>query len=234
MILYHGSNREFNTIDLSKSKDKRDFGRGFYTTTIKEQAQQWGFNMFSRLGGDGIFLYEFEFLPSDDLAVKQFPKISNEWFDFILLNRTLGGLQHNFDIIQGPVANDKTFVTITGFIDGIYSREEAMLRLQHSKVNDQVSMHTEKAVSRLNLVNKRKTSDEKLLYNGQELNTVVSQKIERITRIISERENKSFTAAFDVFLTSCTYKSLKNTASLLWTENAEFIVDEFYREKQAT
>ena len=27
------------------------------------------------------------------------------------------------------------------------------------------------------------------------------------------------------------YKSLQNTASLLWTENAEFIADEYYREK---
>ncbi|MDR3224721.1 MAG: DUF3990 domain-containing protein [Clostridiales Family XIII bacterium] len=38
LILYHGSNQLFDTVDLSKSRDKRDFGRGFYTTTIREQA----------------------------------------------------------------------------------------------------------------------------------------------------------------------------------------------------
>ena len=63
MILYHGSNQDFSGVDLSKTKNRRDFGKGFYTTTIKEQAQQWGYTMFNRLGGDGIFLYEYEFSP---------------------------------------------------------------------------------------------------------------------------------------------------------------------------
>ena len=60
MNLYHGSNHDFDSIDLSKSKDRRDFGRGFYTTTIKEQVQQWGYNMYNRLGGDGIYLASIE------------------------------------------------------------------------------------------------------------------------------------------------------------------------------
>ena len=40
LILYHGSNCNFDTIDLQKSKDKRDFGKGFYTTTLPEQADE--------------------------------------------------------------------------------------------------------------------------------------------------------------------------------------------------
>ena len=232
MTIYHGSNHDFSCIDLSKSKDRRDFGRGFYTTTIKEQAQQWGHNMFNRLGGEGIFLYEFEFLPSPDLLLRQFSEISEEWFDFILANRTLGGIQHDFDFVQGPVANDKTFLTITGFIDGIFSREEAMRRLRHSKSNDQVSLHTERAIALLKLRDKRKTSSEKIVYNGQEINIFISQKIEHIVRIISEKEKIPFASAYGYFSASHIYKSLQVTASMLWTENAEFIADEYYREKQ--
>jgi len=232
MIVFHGSNHDFNSVDLSKSKNRRDFGKGFYTTTIKEQAQQWGYNMFNRHGGDGIFLYEFEFSPSDDLSSKQFTGITDEWFDFILANRTLGSIQHNFDFIQGPVANDKIFLSITSFIDGIISREEAMQRLRYSKSNDQVSLHTEKAVSCIVLRNKRKTSPEKTMYNGQDLNFFISNKIEHIVNIISEKENITFAFAYDAFSTSQIYKSLQNTASLLWTENAEFIVDEYYRGKK--
>jgi len=230
MILYHGSNHDFNNVDLSKSKDRRDFGKGFYTTTIKEQAQQWGYNMFNRQGGDGIFLYEFEFSPSSDLLSKRFLEISDEWFDFVLANRTLGGLQHNYDFIQGPVANDKTFLTITGFIDGIFSKEEAMRRLHYSKANDQVSLHTEKAVSLIKLKNKRKTASDKIIYNGQDLNFFISQKIEHIATIISDKEKIPFAFAYDSFSTSQIYKSLQNASSMLWTENAEFIVDEYYRE----
>jgi len=118
MILYHGSNQDFDDVALSKSKDRRDFGKGFYTTTIREQALQWGYNIFSRFGGDGIFLYVFEFLPSTDMISKSFSKISDEWFDFILENRIHGGLRHEFDFVQGPVADDKTILTISGFIDG--------------------------------------------------------------------------------------------------------------------
>jgi hypothetical protein len=231
MILYHGSNQDFNTVDLSKSKDKRDFGKGFYTTTIKEQALQWGYTMFSRLGGDGIFLYEFEFLPSPDLLSKRFSKISDEWFDFILSNRTIGGFHHNFDFVQGPVANDKIVLTITGFIDGLYAREEAMRRLRYSKANDQVSLHTEKAVSLLKLQEKRKTPYDKIMYNGQELTFLIVQKIEHIVGIIAEREKISFDAAYSNFIASTIYKSLQNPASLLWAESAEFIVDEFYCEE---
>ena len=85
---------------------------GFYTTTIREQALQWGYNMVNRFGGEGVFLYEFEFSPSGSLKSKQFPDISDEWFDFILSNRVSDVLQHDFDYVQGPVANDKTVLTI--------------------------------------------------------------------------------------------------------------------------
>jgi len=231
MNLYHGSNHDFSKVDLSKSKERRDFGKGFYTTTIKEQAQQWGYTMFNRFGGDGIFLYEYEFNPSLDLVSKCFPEISDEWFDFILANRTIKGLQHNFDFIKGPVANDKIFLTITGYIDGIYSKEEAMRRLRYNKSNDQISLHTERAISLLILKNKNITSPKKIIYNGQDLSFFISQKIENIINIIAENEKMSFTSAYNIFSSSAIYRSLQNTASLLWTESAEFIVDEYYREK---
>jgi hypothetical protein len=230
MIIYHGSNHDFNKVDISKSKDRRDFGRGFYTTTIKEQALQWGYNMFSRSGGDGIFLYEYEFSPSADLSSKRFSKISDEWFDFILSNRTIGGLQHNFDFVRGPVANDKTVTTITGFIDGLYTRTEAMRRLRYCKTNDQVSLHTERAILLLNLREKRKIPDNKILYNGQELTFVLVQKIDHIVSIIAEKENISFDSAYTNLKEKKIYISLQNPESLLWTESAEFIVDEYFRE----
>jgi hypothetical protein len=232
MILYHGSNQSFNNVDLSKSKDRRDFGKGFYTTTIREQALQWGYNMFNRFGGEGIFLYELDFSPSGSLKSKQFPEISDEWFDFILSNRVSSGLQHNFDFVQGPVANDKTVLTITGFIDGIFTREEAMRRLRYSKSNDQVSLHTERAVSFLKLRDKRKSSFDKILYNGQELNFLIAQKTEHTVSIIAEKENASFDSAYANFLSSKIYKSLQVSVSMLWAENAEFIADEYFREKQ--
>jgi hypothetical protein len=231
MILYHGSNQDFDSVDLSKAKERRDFGKGFYTTTIREQALQWGYNMFNRFEGSGIFLYEFEFFPSVELKSKLFSNICDEWFDFILANRSSDVLQHDFDFVQGPVANDKTVLTITGFLDGLFSREEAMKRLRFSKANDQVSLHTEKAVSLLKLREKRKAHDDKIMYNGQELTFLIVQKTEHVVSLIAEKENISFDSAYTNFSASKIYKSLQTPTSMLWAENAEFIADEYFREK---
>jgi len=234
MTLYHGSNQDFQSVDLAKSKNRRDFGKGFYTTTIKEQALQWGYNMVNRFGGDVIYLYVFNFSPSPDLKSKQFPNITDEWFDFILSNRTASGVQHDFDFIQGPVANDKIVFTITGFLDGLYSKEEAMQRLRYSKTNDQVSLHTEKAVSLLELKEKRETPFDKTMYNGQDLSFLIVQKIEQVVSLIAEKENILFDSAYKNFSVSRIYTILQNTASMLWAENAAFITDEYYREKNKT
>ena len=66
-------------------------------------------------------------------------------------NRKQGRIQHNYDIMIGPVANDNTMVTVNRFVQGIYTADEAIDRLRFSVVNDQVSFHTEKAVSCLRL-----------------------------------------------------------------------------------
>lgn len=38
MILYHGTNVAFDSIDLSKSKPNKDFGQGFYLSADYDQA----------------------------------------------------------------------------------------------------------------------------------------------------------------------------------------------------
>ena len=69
------------------------------------------------------------------------------------------------------------------------------------------------------------------MYNGQELASFVMRKIEHIVNMIAEKDGVSFDSAYAGFVESQIYRSLQNPASLLWAENAEFITDEFYREK---
>jgi len=158
MKLYHGSNCLFKKIDLSKSRDKRDFGRGFYTTTIKEQAVSWAEVIFDRYGGVGKFVYEFAFEENKDLKIKKFEETNKEWLKFISGNRNSGGIQHDFDVIIGPVANDKTNRTIALYIAGIYTAEMALELLKYNELNDQVSFHTEKALSFLILTGQENAS----------------------------------------------------------------------------
>ena len=81
MILFHGTNKHFDTIDLSTSKDKRDFGKGFYTTTIYEQAEKWAKNQLVRYGGDGSFVKEYEFNTDKNLKMKIFSEMNGEWLE---------------------------------------------------------------------------------------------------------------------------------------------------------
>jgi hypothetical protein len=152
--LYHGSNYDFAAVDLTKSKDKRDFGKGFYLTTLQSQAKDWAKTLFDRYGYTGIFVYEFEFTPCENLSIKQFDGLSEEWLNMVHDNRIKGGVQHSFDVVRGVVANDKTNRTLALFVEGIYTVEMAVQQLRHNKLNDQISIHTEKASACLKLINK--------------------------------------------------------------------------------
>jgi len=152
LTLYHGSNEVFEIVSLEKSRNRRDFGRGFYTTTIREQAEQWAASLYKRYSGDGKELYVFEFENDPDLKTKTYEGLTLEWLDMVKENRIRGGLQHDFDIVRGPVANDNTMPTIALYVDGTLNAEATLAQLAYLKANDQVSFHTERAVQALTLV----------------------------------------------------------------------------------
>lgn len=147
--LYHGSNKVFQEISLESSRNRRDFGRGFYTTANRQQAEQWAASLYKRYGGDGKELYIFEFEENPDFRVRTFDGLTLEWLDMVKENRVRGGLQHDFDIVKGPVANDNTMPTIALYVDGTLSAEATLVQLAFFKANDQVSFHTEHAIQAL-------------------------------------------------------------------------------------
>ena len=154
LTLYHGSNIDFEKPQLSKSRNRRDFGIGFYLTTIREQAEQWASTLYTRYGGKGAYLYTFLFDWSDDLSGKTFSGLNSEWLQMVKESRIVGGLQHDYDVVMGPVANDDTMPTLALYVDGTISEEAALVELAYFKANNQVSLHTEKAMSRLELTTK--------------------------------------------------------------------------------
>ncbi len=152
ITLYHGTDSDFDAIDLSKSLEKRDFGTGFYTTTISSQAERWALNKKTRNSSKHAYVYVYEAEIPDTITVKSFDGLSLEWLELVRVNRQHGGVQHSYDIVIGPVANDDTMLTVNRFIQGIYTAEEALERLRFSKANDQVSFHTVAAIACLKLV----------------------------------------------------------------------------------
>lgn len=147
LILYHGTNVLFEQADLKHSKDRRDFGKGFYTTTRKEQAEEWAHNMYIRYGGTGRYVMSYRLYLLPDLNIKVFRGLTYGWLNMIKDNRLLGGIQHGYDIIIGPLADDNTMRTVALYVAGIYTDKVALELLRSCKADDQVSIHTGKGMS---------------------------------------------------------------------------------------
>jgi len=74
---------------------------------------------------------------------------------------------------------------------------------------------------------------EKYIYKGRDLSFIIVRKIGRIVSLIAESNQCSFDEAYGDFLNSHTYKVLQETRSVMWYENVEFVVDEYFRELEA-
>lgn len=149
LYLFHGTTAVFDTISLEKSKNRRDFGKGFYTTVLESQSKEWGKRLRQRryAASAKYYVYEYAFRVSDDLSILRFNGMNLEWLDFVKENRKKGGIQHQYDVVIGPVADDRTSETISLYVNGTYTAEEALRRLTYDGVNNQISFHTEKALS---------------------------------------------------------------------------------------
>lgn len=148
MILYHGSYLEISKPELKFSRENVDFGRGFYTTPIYEQAVKWC-GKFKRRGKNGIVSrYQFDMENKEKWRVLEFETYSEEWLDFILNCRS-GKDITDYDVVIGGVANDKVFNTIELFFDGLIDKKEAINRLRYEKPNLQICFRSEKVIEAL-------------------------------------------------------------------------------------
>lgn len=155
MKLYHGSNVAIDVIDLSKSRPGKDFGKGFYLSADKQQAMEMAESKVAFLGGEPI-VTEFEFdeisITSGDLKVKTFHAYTEEWAKFVFDNRENYSDTpiHDFDIIYGPIANDKVGAQIRNFKNGSIDLDELMHRIKYLKgVTFQYYFGTEAAIKTL-------------------------------------------------------------------------------------
>lgn len=156
MILYHGTNIDFSEIDLAKSFPLKDFGQGFYLTTIREQAERMAKRKHETLGGKAI-VQEYEFdessLHKGDLKVLIFEGTTPEWATFIFNNRSRNkNYQHDYDIVVGPIADDGVAFLINQYTTGAVTLAQFTRMLKFKKLSDQYFFGTEKAVKLLSRI----------------------------------------------------------------------------------
>ena len=153
MKLYHGTNADFSAIDLSKSMPYKDFGSGFYLTTIYGQAKKFAERQGKSFGCKIIVqAYDFNemYLHDDSLKVLIFDNPSQDWADFIFKNRNHEmTFHHSYDIVVGPVADDGVAFLLTQYQEGMITLRQLSSRLRYKKMNDQYCFGTNKAVELL-------------------------------------------------------------------------------------
>ncbi|WP_295729056.1 DUF3990 domain-containing protein [uncultured Muribaculum sp.] len=154
MTLYHGSNIEIDRIDLDKCRPYKDFGKGFYLTDIRRQAERMAARTVKMFRGEPT-LTSYEFDPEEaarqGLRIKIFNSPDEEWARFIMDNRDINVKQpcHYYDIVIGPVADDTIARLLRMFTENFISEQQLVKELTFSETTSQYFFHTEATIKML-------------------------------------------------------------------------------------
>ena len=160
MILYHGSTVEVQQPRILKSEIGRDFGFAFYTTDIQAQAERWARRramIESRRAKAAIqpivSVYEWDEEAAKQLRFLQFDGASMDWLELVVTCRSRTDYSHNYDIVEGKIANDNVGETVSYVMQGIMRREDAIERLRFEQINNQIAFCTEASLYTLHFQN---------------------------------------------------------------------------------
>ena len=214
MTVYHGSYVEIKQIDLTKSELHRDFGQGFYVTKFKHHAENWA-KRKSRFKHGG-FVTEYEFhhsaLVSRKCKIKQFANYNEEWLDFVVLNRNDQNPipAHDYDIVEGPVADDKVQNRIEDYLNGEITKADFLEDLKWHEETHQICFCTIASLQFL-----RKMDKGKMVSKLSHINEPLIEKFS----FDSGMDEKT---AAETFFSSATFSKLADTSTGLcensWTD----------------
>lgn len=155
ITLFHGGSDIIKSPEIREPNRTLDFGKGFYLTSTEPQAFDW---VKRRIQNDhistgyvNVYNVEIDAL-SDYLNVKIFDSPSDEWLDFVMNNRRVPGFNHNYDIVIGPVANDRVYTAFALFEAGTLSREGLITELKTYRLVDQYLFHSVEALAQLKFI----------------------------------------------------------------------------------
>ena len=136
MKLYHTSTIEIVHPNVKYSRNHLDFGKGFYLTTMEQQAKNYA-QRFLRRDEDAVMnVYELDEDLKGFTRIK-FEAYDGQWLDYVTACRK-GNPHPIYDIIEGGIADDQVFDTIDLYFSGIYNREQTLNQLRYKYPNHQI------------------------------------------------------------------------------------------------
>ena len=222
MKVYHGSYTKVDRIDLSKCKPNKDFGRGFYVTKFRNHAEEWAKVIGEKYGTEG-FVSEYEFSENDFTKsickIKYFEAYNEEWLDFVVKNRDKNRetSAHDYDIVIGPVADDKVQNTLRLYLKGKISKEKFLKMLTYHEETHQICFCKLNSLQTIDRIDDTPTYDI----------VIISEPI--IERLITDF-NFEQEKATNLFFGSDTYNKLSDTETKLykkdWIEINKLLLNE--------
>ena len=144
-----------------RCKTPLDFGGGFYATTSESQAKSWAIKVAYRNNNNHrcVNRYEFDLEKAKlELTVIHFEIADEKWLDFICDNRS-GKSTGDYDIVIGPVADDRVYRVVVEYENGDLDKETALKNLKTESLCDQILFHTEKALKYLKYIDTEVTPE---------------------------------------------------------------------------
>lgn len=153
ITLFHGSNVNVPKPLVKVGRGKVDFGQGFYLTKLHEQAVSWAEVIAERKGRNAkavlsSYLFDYDSVKSAGYKVKVFEAYNREWLDYVVDCRKGGKMQHQYDMVEGGIANDNVIDTVEDYEKGIITAEQALGQLKYKKVNHQICILNQEIVDK--------------------------------------------------------------------------------------
>ena len=227
MKVYHGSHTKIEKIDLSLCRPYRDFGRGFYVTKFLRHAESWSINVSRRYKKTQAVVTEFEYCENaftqSICKIKHFESYNAEWLDFVVMNRNKNNPIpiHDYDIVEGPVADDKIQNRIDIYLEGKISKSDFLEELKYHEETHQICFCTLNSLQTLDYVDK----------TPRRYITDISEPL--IEKLMLDKDIDEI-KAIDIFYASKTYTQLANETTEFhkksWQEIYETLKQELFTE----
>lgn len=146
MKLFHSSYIKIEQPDTVHSRDYLDFGKGFYLTSLEDQAVRYALRFIRRQQAAWLNVYELDFNPIE-WKILRFESYDKEWLNFV--SRCRNGVDAtNYDIIIGGIANDRVIQTLDRYFEGEISESVALGLLKFEKPNNQFCIRSQEMLDR--------------------------------------------------------------------------------------
>lgn len=112
---YQGDKKVLDEPKIYLDGSYKDFGYGFYCTNFEKQAKRWALTKKNK-----YVVNVYSYTENKNLNCLIFKEMSDEWLDFVVSSRQ--GIRHEYDIVEGPMADDTIWNYVDDFARGLISR----------------------------------------------------------------------------------------------------------------